>query len=86
MNMNIMNFLLGKAVASEAGEARSTQLGLLAALMPGYQGVLLSAMIARREAVAPPPPDPKVVAQQAELLKKLLEVAGTTAHAVTRTS
>ena len=43
MNMNAMNFLLGKAVARDVGEERSTQLGLLAGLMPGYQGVLLSA-------------------------------------------
>ena len=54
MNMNAMNFLLGKAVARDVGEERSTQLGLLAGLMPGYQGVLLSAVIARREAPTTP--------------------------------
>jgi|JI10StandDraft_1071094.scaffolds.fasta_scaffold02799_8 hypothetical protein len=75
MNMNAMNFLLGKAVARDVGEERSTQLGLLAGLMPGYQGVLLSAVIARREAPTTPaaPVDPKVVAQQQEAIKRLLD-------------
>ena len=74
MNMNAMNFLLGKAVARDAGEERSTQLGLLAGLMPGFQGVLLSAVIARREAAPAPAPtpatDPKIAA---EALKRFLD-------------
>ena len=43
--------------------------------MPGYQGVLLSAVIARREAPTTPaaPVDPKVVAQQQEAIKRLLD-------------
>jgi hypothetical protein len=38
MNMNVMSFLLGKTLTRDLGEERSTQLGLIAGLMPGYQG------------------------------------------------
>lgn len=74
MNLNLMSFMLGKAVADRLGEERSTQLGMIAGMMPGYQGVMISALIAQRE--EPPATvvlDPRVVAQQTELLKKLID-------------
>lgn len=74
MNLNLMTFMLGKAVADKLGEERSTQLGMIAGMMPGYQGVMISALIAQREEPpATPVVDPRVVAQQNELLKKLLD-------------
>jgi hypothetical protein len=77
MNMNVMSFLLGKTLTRDLGEERSTQLGLIAGLMPGMQGVLVTAIIAQREtpATTPPAPDPKVVGQQIEALKKLIDSA-----------
>ncbi|MBK9035866.1 MAG: hypothetical protein IPL61_32225 [Myxococcales bacterium] len=58
MNMNVMSFLVGKAVTRDLGEERSTQLGLVAGMMPGYQGVLLAAIMARQEKPATPAPAP----------------------------
>lgn len=78
MKMNAMSFLLGKTLARDLGEERSTQLGLIAGLMPGMQGVLVTALIAQREAPAAPPlppVDPKVVAQQLEELRQAIEAA-----------
>ena len=74
MNLNLMAFMLGKAVAEKLGEERSTQLGMIAGMMPGYQGVMISALIAHREEPkATPALDPRVAAQQVELLKKLVD-------------
>jgi hypothetical protein len=63
MNMNVMSFLLGKTLTRDLGEERSTQLGLIAGLIPGMQGVLVTAIIGQREtpATTPPAPDPKGV-------------------------
>jgi hypothetical protein len=76
MNLNLMNFLVGKVVAEKLGEQRSTQLGLVAGMMPGFQGVLMSAVIAQREEAptSTKPIDPKVAEQQAAILKRLQEV------------
>ncbi len=72
MNLSLMSFLIGKVVAENLGEARSTQLGLVAGMMPGMQGVLLSAVIAQREEPAAKPViDPKVIEQQNAVLKAL---------------
>lgn len=71
MNMNVMSFLVGKTLAKDLGEERSTQLGLIAGMMPGYQGVLLAAIIARNEAPAPaaaPPIDPTTVDKATDLV------------------
>ncbi len=75
MNINAMSFLLGKTIARDLGEERSTQLGLIAGMMPGFQGVMITALIAQRETPAPPPPptDPKLAAAQLEALKKAIE-------------
>lgn len=74
MNLNLMTFLVGKAVADRLGEERSTQLGLVAGMMPGFQGVLVSALIAQREEEpAKPVTDPKVIEQQNAMLKRLTD-------------
>lgn len=81
MNLNVMNLLVGKMLAEGQGlsEQRSFQLGLIAGMMPGFQGVLVTAMIAQREAPTPAPPiDPKLAAQQSEALKKAIDAALTT--------
>jgi hypothetical protein len=72
MNMNFMSFFVGKTVASDLGEERSTQLGLISSLMPGSQGVLMAALIARREAPATSAPvDPKAVEAQRKMLQAI---------------
>ncbi|MBL8627843.1 MAG: hypothetical protein JNK64_41545 [Myxococcales bacterium] len=69
MNMNVMSFLVGKSITSDLGEERSTQLGLIAGLMPGYQGVLLAAIVARQETPpTPAPTDPKTPVPTVEAL------------------
>ena len=75
MNINLMSFLVGKAVADKLGEERSTQLGLIAGVMPGYQGVMISALIASREETPPAKPaaDPKSLHQQAETLREFFD-------------
>lgn len=75
MNLNVMSFLLGKTMARDLGEERSTQLGLIAGMMPGLQGVMITALIAQREepAAAPAPSDPKQAAAQLDALKKAIE-------------
>lgn len=83
MNLNLMNFLVGKVVAEKLGEQRSTQLGLIAGMMPGMQGVLMTAVIAQREeSPATKPVDPKVAEQQAAMLKRLQDVLATPAGAL----
>lgn len=77
MNLNLMSFLLGKVVAEKLGEQRATQLGLIAGMMPGFQGVLISAVIAQREETpAKSPIDPKVAEEQAAMLKRLQDLFG----------
>ena len=74
MNLNLMSFMLGKMVADKLGEQRSTQLGMIAGMMPGFQGVMISALIAQREEpAASAVVDASVVAQQNQLLKKLFD-------------
>ncbi|MBX3161330.1 MAG: hypothetical protein KF773_35535 [Deltaproteobacteria bacterium] len=47
----MMNLLIGKAIAERegVGESRAFQLGMIAAMMPAMQGILLTTLIARRE-------------------------------------
>jgi hypothetical protein len=86
MNMNLMTFLVGKVVAEKLGEQRSTQLGLVAGMMPGFQGVLMSALIAQREepASSTKPVDPKTAEQQAAMLKRLQDVFAPSAPAIAK--
>lgn len=50
--ISAINLLLGKALAEREGlsDDRALQVGLIAGLMPGMQGVLLATLLARREA------------------------------------
>lgn len=59
MNLNMMNLLVGKMFAEREGlpESRSFQLGLIAGMMPSMQGVMMAALIARRERPEPPASD-----------------------------
>jgi hypothetical protein len=51
MNNTILNLVIGRQIAlsNDATESRAFQLGLVASMMPSMQGVLLAAMISRRE-------------------------------------
>jgi hypothetical protein len=52
-----MNLLMVKLMTErDVGSSRAMQLGLVAAMMPGMQGVLMATLIARNEAVAAAPP------------------------------
>jgi|GEM_PF-6520738 len=81
MNIDVMKLLVAKTIATNQGasEERSFQLGLIAGMMPGFQGVLLSALVAQNEAPATPagtaPTDPKALQHQLEAQKKAIEAA-----------
>jgi hypothetical protein len=51
MNNSMMNVLLGKMFGDQnnLSKDRAFQLGILAGMMPGMQGLMMAALIARRE-------------------------------------
>jgi len=61
MNLNMMNLLVGKTIAEREGvdESRAFQLGIIAGMMPSMQGVMIAALIARRERPETPAKDTK---------------------------
>jgi hypothetical protein len=55
MNLNLFQFLVGQAIgrSNDLPEDRTTTLALIAGMMPGMQGVVLTAIIAQREKPEP---------------------------------